>query len=125
MPDVLQTAAEWLGDMFQAHASETITYCRGSTRLEFDATCDKPRELREKAKGNAEGFADVMHSDRDFTFPIEEMASLSQPQNGDRIERATGEIFEVLPIAEEKAWRKCDALGKYVRVHCKFVGIAT
>lgn len=123
MSDLMQSAAEWLGGMFQQHVSRAMVYCRGQERINFLGTLDKPAEIRDETA--AGGTMTTDHSDRDIVFPAAAIAALTpaEPQDGDKIEIALVgthvEVYEVLPPPGSKSWRRCDALGKYLRVHTK------
>ncbi len=127
--DVLKTASDWLGRMFQQHASRSVIYSRGSDSVEITATAG--RTVHEVSTNLG---VSVEIESRDYIFPISQLVlgdGQTEPQAGDRItelQDATEYVYEVMPlgkalpaIGESACYRYCDADHTTIRVHTKQV----
>lgn len=120
MPDMLEQAVGWLGDMRTQHLSRTVEYVRGAETVELSATLGSTRyELTDDAGATVEAKA------TDFIVAADELAlggAAVKPQIGDRIRLPAGAsvlVFEVLDLAGSGHWRPADPFGKALRIHAK------
>lgn len=123
MTDLLKTASDWLGSMFQTHASRSVTYTRGDNTASISATVG--RTVHEVM--NSLGIMIATES-RDFMFPTSDLvlgSVQSEPQAGDRISDVQGTttfVYEVMPFGKDsRCFRYCDADHTTLRVHTKEV----
>ncbi len=120
MPDMLEQAVGWLGDMRTQHLSRTVEYVRGPESVELSATLGSTRyELTDDAGATVEAKA------TDFIVAADELVlggAVTKPQIGDRIRLPAGAsvlVFEVLDLAGSGHWRPADPFGKSLRIHAK------
>jgi hypothetical protein len=126
MPDMLEQAVGWLGDMRTQHLSRTVEYVRGAESVELSATLGSTRyELTDDAGATLEAKA------TDFIVAADELVlggAAAKPQIGDRIRLPAGAsvlVFEVLDLAGSGHWRPADPFGKALRIHAKQIDEAT
>jgi len=118
--NLLDTGAEWLSDMLHEHASETVTYQRGNDSVSVTAVIGTSYETEVDTYGIV---IQVRHCD----FLIQKSslnfgAGVFEPQPGDRIERASGEVWQVQPAGGDRGYRETShALDAEWRVHTKRV----
>lgn len=120
MPDMLESAVGWLGDMRSQHLSRTVTYVRGAESVELSATLGDTRyELTDDAGATVQAKA------TDFIVAADELmlgGAVAKPQIGDRIRLPAGAkvlVFEVLDLAGAGHYRPADPFGKALRIHAK------
>lgn len=120
MPDMLEQAVGWLGDMRAEHLSRTVEYVREAESVELSATLGSTRyELTDDAGATSEAKA------TDFIVAADELvlgSAVTKPQIGDRIRLPSGAsvlVFEVLDLAGSGHWRPADPFGKALRIHAK------
>ena len=120
MPDMLESAVGWLGDMRSQHLSRTVTYARGAESVELSATLGDTRyELTDDAGATVQAKA------TDFIVTADELVlggAVTKPQIGDRIRLPAGAkvlVFEVLDLAGAGHYRPADPFGKALRIHAK------
>jgi len=120
VPDMLEQAVGWLGDMRTQHLSRTVEYVRGAETVELSATLGSTRyELTDDAGATVEAKA------TDFIVAADELVlggAAVKPQIGDRIRLPAGAsvlVFEVLDLAGSGHWRPADPFGKALRIHAK------
>jgi len=123
MADLLKSASDWLGRMFQEHASRSVIYSRDSAAVAVVATVG--RTVHEVT--NNLGIM-VASESRDFIVPANQIVlttGQTEPQGGDRItdwQNSTEHIYEVMPFGKDsKCFRYCDADHEMVRIHTKEV----
>lgn len=119
MTDILLTAEAWLGSVHKTHASQDVTYQRGSATVSVKATL-APSQQAVDANGQvligyvAKDFlihaADLMIGGRTFF-----------PEVGDTIIHGTSSYRVVAPNAGEKPWRESGAGGVVLRITTKQV----
>lgn len=128
--DVLRVASDWLGRMFQDHASRSVVYSRGSDAVEVKASVG--RTVHEVVTNL--GLAIATES-RDYIFPADQLVlgnGQTEPAAGDRITDLQGDgteyVYEVMPlgkalpaIGESACFRYCDADHSMLRVFTKEV----
>ena len=119
MTDMLKSASDWLGSMFQSHASRSVVYTRGAVTATVTATVG--RTVHEVI--NSLGMM-VATESRDFIVAASQVTQ-GEPEAGDRItdtQSGTDYVFEVMPFGKEsKCFRYCDADHTYMRIHTKEV----
>lgn len=120
MVTALANAAAALAAALQGACGEPVTYCRGETSLAVTA-------WRSHVRGEADTDYGVEEYEVwDFIMPASALAALGNPQRGDRITDAGGEVFEVMPPAgTDKAFAWSDGAKTILRIHTKPVGVET
>ena len=114
MSDLLQQAATWLDGMRQAHLSRPVTYRRGETELELQATFGRTEYEVEDGYGLrvAAQVTDFLVSAADL------LPTFGEPEAGDEIV-TTGAVFEVMPLAGQGHWRWTDPHRTAMRIHSR------
>lgn len=120
MANLLATGAAWLSDVLHEHAAETVTYRRGNSSVALTAVVGESHEAQVDASGV---LIQVRHCDfLVVKSAINFGAGVVEPQAGDRIERASGEIWQVQPAGGDHGYRETShALDAEWRVHTKRV----
>lgn len=124
MPDLFQSGAAWLADKLLQHAAQDVLYVRGAESLPLKATVGRREVLVETSVGLVE-----RHEQWDFLIRTADLrfgGVVTEPQRGDRIKHSRGgvtQVFEVMPLAGEDAFRASDPFGNLWRVHAKQVGV--
>ncbi len=129
MTDILRTASDWLGRMFQQHASRSVIYSRDSDAVEIKASVG-----RTIAEVTTNLGISIEIESRDFIFPADQLVlgdGQVEPQAGDRItelQDSVEYVYEVMPLGktlpvggESACFRYCDADHSMLRVHTKQV----
>ena len=124
MTDLLRQASQWLGDMLAQHASSQVTYRRGETELEVNATFGRTEYEVEDDYGLRVGaeVTDflVLGSDLSPTF--------GEPEPGDQVvvpSAGSGQadvVHEVMSLAGQGHWRWSDPHRTTMRIHAKETG---
>lgn len=105
-------------------AGERVTYQRGETTIENVSAVIGSTPFRIDNDLARHTASQIVRS-VDFLIGVDALAELdspSHPQRGDRIVRASGEQYDVLPINGEPEWRFVDAAQTEYRIHTKRVG---
>jgi hypothetical protein len=123
MTDMLKSASDWLGSMFQSHASRSVAYARNANSVTVTATVGKT--VHEVL--NNLGLT-VATESRDFIIPASQIVptgTVTEPEAGDRItdtQSGTDYVYEVMPFGKKsKCFRYCDADHTTLRIHTKEV----
>jgi len=118
MADMLQSAAEWLGRMFQQHASQPVVYRYDGQAIEVTATIG--RTVHEVT--DAYGITAQVET-RDYLIPAEQLEIT--PQAGNQIRETLAdrvEVYEVMhPVAGKEPWRWSDPHRIMRRIHTSHV----
>jgi len=116
MGDLLRQGSRWLGAMLKEHASSPVTYSRGETEAELQATFGKTEYEVEDENGFRVGASVI-----DFLILGEDLAAtFEQPKRGDRI-TTDGMVYEVMALAGAGHWRFNDPHRMTMRIHTKHV----
>ncbi len=123
MVDVLEDAAEWLGEQFEEYVSRLVRYERAGAFCDLKATVGRT----EYQASDGDGGIVNKWTDRDFVFPAEDLilaAGRATPEEGDKIHEldtsdSITRTYEVMPIPDEQCFRFCDPYRKVLRVHTK------
>lgn len=118
MADLLHRASDWLGGMFQTHASQSVAYIRGTKRVRLDAT-------RGKTEWEADSrFGVEKTRTRDWLFPADSLRlpnlGRTEPIQGDLIEVNRGGVtytYKVTAPREGPPWRFSDEYQQTIRVY--------
>jgi hypothetical protein len=119
MPNLLDTASQWLSDQQDEHTSSDVVYSRGSLssnlvagrgRTTFDATDSSGMVI------NVQSHDFLVSADLIVLDGVE-----SLPEVGDKI-TAGSLMYEVMRFGTEQHYRQCDPFGHKLRIHTKFVG---
>lgn len=124
MGDLLRQGSQWLGGMLNQHASSPVTYRRGETELEVNATFGRTEYEVEDDYGLRVG-AEVT----DFLILGEDLSpTFGEPEAGDQIVTPStgsgqaGVVHEVMSLAGQGHWRWCDLHRTTMRIHTKEIG---
>lgn len=126
MPDLLDTAHEWLEAQRRAHLTKTVTYSRGADSVDLPVTIG--RTVWEQVSGEA---TVARIESRDFLLTAADLilaSVLTVPQVGDRIVEAAGNgtrTYEVVAPGAEQPWRYSDFGRRTIRVHTKLIDRST
>jgi len=126
MADLLQSASDWLGEMFKTHASRTVTYKRGIDSVNVPASIGRTEFEIDDGFGVLQKF-----ESRDFLILAADLVFSGTsvlPERGDRIEETVGTtsyVYEVMAPGKEPAWRYSDPYRKTLRIHTKQVETVT
>lgn len=122
MPDLLETASNWLEDQRHTHLTRTVVYQRGSEAVELAATVGRT------AFEQADEFGVIHRTEsRDFLVRASDLVLATVqtlPKAGDRIRDAAGGqtfVYEVMAPGAEPPWRYSDAYRRTLRIHTKHV----
>ncbi|HOD83747.1 MAG TPA: hypothetical protein PKG77_20190 [Phycisphaerae bacterium] len=124
MADLLQTACDWLGGMRLKHASQSVTYCRGESSVEAQATLGRTDyEVADESGLTVQAVA------TDFLISAEQIVLdgvQTLPRPGDRIRLGDDgqvTVYEVLDLAGGGHYRPSDPYGRTLRIHTKQVDV--
>ena len=104
--------------------SKTVSYHRGETSVEVQATIGKWTFEIDDGTGILEKI-----ESRDFLISTADLVLaglVTQPQRGDRIRELSGDkvyVYEVLAPGKEDCWRYSDPYRKTLRIHTKQVDV--
>ena len=118
MADLIAQGAAWLTNQRRASASQTVTYSRGTASVSISAA------IGNSAFTLDNGNVVLNLESRDYLFAAADLVlngNAVTPLPGDRITEADGQVYEVLPIAGEPAWRYSDNARTSLRVHTRQV----
>jgi len=123
--DLLSSGGAWLAGVLRTHASQSITYRRGTDSVSIDATIGKTQW----EAVSVHGILVEETESRDFLFSPSELVlggQIVEPLRGDTIEEAqtdgTTHTYEVMPFgADQRHFRYSDGRRTLLRVHTKLV----
>ena len=122
MADMLEQGASWLDDQRHQHMTRTVSYVRGSSTVEVQATIG--RTIFEQA----DEFGIVTKTEsRDYLIRRADLVLDGQstlPKRGDQIRETDGEttfVYEVLSPGDESVFRYSDPYRKALRIHTKHI----
>ena len=124
MPDLLETASDWLADQLKTHASRTVTYQRGVDSVSVQATIGRTLLKLDDGFGGVR----MEWTDRDFLIQADDLVlggSATLPERDDQIRETVGTetfVYEVMAPGREPEWRYSDPYRKVLRIHAKQVG---
>jgi len=115
--DMLQQGSQWLEQMRTQHCSSPVTYRRGATEAELDATYGRTEYEVDDDYGLriAAHVTDFLILAADFT------PTFGEPEAGDQIV-ADGTVFEVMSLGTQGQWRWSDPHRQALRIHTKETG---
>ena len=122
MADLLKTASDWLEAKRKAYAASAVTYWRGGSSVQVQATVGKTVFDVETAAGVVETI-----ESRDFLILAADLVlggSVRLPKRGDLIKEMAGSetlVYEVLAPGGEPPWAYSDPWRKTLRIHTKHV----
>lgn len=129
MPNLLQRGAEYLAAQLQAHASQPVTYRRGTGEEAVEVAIDATIGRSEFELTTDDGIVERVET-RDFLFPTADLVlaeTATVPQRGDKIIETIGDAtltYEVLPHQNLPAFRYSDEFRVMLRVHTKLINTA-
>lgn len=115
---LINEGVNWLNTQRTAHLSEVVTYGRDS--LESVAVNATPgiTDFEVLEVSDIQGRAHWM----DWLIAVAELESFGEPEIGDTIERAAGELFRVVDLGGTGHVRFSDPTGVVYRIHSVLVG---
>ena len=122
MADMLEQGASWLDDQRHQHMTRTVSYARGATTVEVQATIG--RTVFEQA--DEYGVVTKAES-RDYLIRTADLVldgQVTLPQRGDQIRETDGGttfVYEVLSPGDEPIFRYSDPYRKALRIHTKYI----
>ncbi len=122
MADMLEQGASWLDDQRHQHMTRSVSYARGSSTVEVQATVG--RTVFEQA--DEYGIVHKTES-RDYlirTADLELDGQVTLPKHGDQIRETDGTstfVYEVLSPGDEPVFRYSDPYRKALRIHTKHI----
>lgn len=120
MSDLLATGSTWLAGKLQGKAAKSVTYTRRGQAVGSGLTATYGRTVFEQDSTTGV----IRWESKDFIFDAADLTISSvvvQPENGDRITDAAGNVFEVLGDNGEPCFKYTDGHRVQVRVHTKQV----
>ncbi len=126
MTDLLQSGSDWLADVLQQDAAQTVTYHRGVDSVSVSATIGRKAD-----RVNSDHDLIVSYSDRDFLIQANDLVldgAQIEPKRGDKIKQTdadgTVHVYEVSSPGDEPCWRWSDRFHVLRRIHTQQIGIA-
>lgn len=122
MPDLLQTACDWLTGALKANASQPVTFRRGSATIPLQATLGSTEWSSEPSDGIVETW-----ESRDFLITAADLVLNGQriePVANDRIEQVIGGttfVYQVLSQSAGQPFAYSDPGRGGMRIHTKLV----
>ncbi len=122
MADMLEQGAAWLNGMRTKHASQPVTYVRGTDAVELSATLGQTTyEIADEYGATVEAkAADFLVSAANLVLG----GTKALPEPGDQIRVTAGDqlqVFEVMDLGGAGHWRPSDPYGHTLRIHAKYV----
>ena len=124
MVDLLESVSTWLEEKRVQYMSRTVSYHRGESSVEVQATIG--RTVFEIDDGT--GILEKIES-RDFLILVADLILAGEatlPQRGDRIKENYGDkvyVYEVLAPGKEPHYRFSDPYRNTLRIHSKQVDV--
>ncbi len=122
MTDMLEQGASWLDAQRHQHMTRSVSYARGASTVEVQATIG--RTVFEQA--DEYGIVTKTES-RDYLIRRADLVLDGQatlPKRGDQIRETDGEttfVYEVLSPGDEPVFRYSDPYRKALRIHTKHI----
>jgi len=124
MADMLEQGASWLDDQRHQHMTRSVSYARGTSTVEVQATIG--RTVFEQADDVGGGIVTKTES-RDYLIRTADLVLDGQPtlpKRGDQIRESDGGttfVYEVLSPGDEPVFRYSDPYRKALRIHTKHI----
>jgi len=122
MADMLEQGASWLNDQRHQHMTRSVSYVRGASTVEVQATIG--RTVFEQA----DDFGIVTKTEsRDYLIRAADLVldgQVTLPKRGDQIRESDGTttfVYEVLSPGDEPVFRYSDPYRKALRIHTKHI----
>jgi hypothetical protein len=123
MSNMMSAGAAWLALELASNAAVEITYTRGTSSVQLNATAGS--YLLKLSEPNG-GFR-IVHTDRDYVFPAQNLildGVVTVPQSGDQITEVTADgvtrTYVVMTYGGgEPLYRYSDPFRTLMRVHTK------
>jgi len=122
MADMLEQGASWLDDQRHQHMTRSVSYARGSSTVEVQATIGRT----EFEQADEYGIVHKVES-RDYLIRAADLVLDGQPtlpKRGDQIRETDGTttiVYEVLSPGDEPIFRYSDPYRKALRIHTKHI----
>ena len=122
MADMLEQGAGWLDNQRHQHMTRSVSYARGASTVEVQATIGRT----EFEQADEYGIVHKTES-RDYLIRTADLVLDGQatlPKRGDQIRETDGEttfVYEVLSPGDEPVFRYADPYRKALRIHTKHI----
>lgn len=122
MPDLLDTASQWLEDQRETHLSRSVIYQRGAHTVELPATIGRTVFALDDGTG-----AVLRVESRDYLIRAAHLVLngvTELPRRGDQIHEMTDGvifIYECLGPGDEPHFRYSDPYRRTLRIHTKHI----
>ena len=122
MADMLEQGASWLDGQRHQHMTRSVSYARGSSTVEVQATIGRT----EFEQTDEYGIVHKVES-RDYLIRTADLVLDGQPtlpKRGDQIRESDGTttfVYEVLSPGDEPVFRYSDPYRKALRIHTKHI----
>lgn len=120
MPDMLETAVEYLDEVRKSLISQTVVYARGGTMATILAT---PTQ-QEFAIDNLDGTITTLVA-TDWIVTVADIAPFSTPQRGDQVRWTKDGVahnYEVMGPGGGPVYEDADPYRQAFKIHTKYVG---
>lgn len=123
MADMLAQGDAWLNEQRNAHMASEVTYARGASTVDLNATIGRTEfEVIDQY-----GVMTKVQS-RDYILTAADLiidAEVVTPKRGDKIRETDGDtvyIYEVMSPGQHPEWRYSDHSRLSLRIHTKQIG---
>ena len=122
MADMLEQGAGWLDNQRHQHMTRSVSYARGASTVEVQATIGRT----EFEQADEYGIVTKTES-RDYLIRTADLVLDGQatlPMRGDQIRETDGTttfVYEVLSPGDEPVFRYSDPYRKALRIHTKHI----
>jgi hypothetical protein len=113
MADMMADAASFLADQLADNLSQTVTYRMGGQELSLAAT-------KCPIRPESDGLVNEDFEPCDWIITAS-LITFGEPEKNDQIEEADGQIWQVLDLSNEPAYRPVDPYRTMFRIHTKRV----
>jgi hypothetical protein len=124
LSNLIKNGALLLAQLLKEHASETVTYTRGTSAVDVPAT------FGAKLLKTQDEFGQIRleHTDLDFIIPADDLVfedvDFIEPMRGDIVIVTQGNIvqhYQVMPFGSDPPWRWSDPFRINYRIHTKLI----
>ena len=126
MADMLEQGATWLDDQRHQHMTRAVTYVRGTSTVDVQATIGRTVFEQVDEFGVVTKTESRDYLIRTADIVLNGLATL--PTRGDQIRETDGTstfVYEVLSPGDEPVFRYSDPYRKALRIHTKHIATET
>jgi len=124
MADMLEQGAGWLDNQRHQHMTRPVSYARGSSTVEVQATIGRTEFEQADDFGIVHKIESRDYLIRTIDLVLDGQSTL--PKQGDQIRETVGEttfVYEVLSPGDEPVFRYSDPYRKALRIHTKHIAM--